>query len=85
MSKDKINVGREASALLQKLGLEPGFVKELHLTPRQATVTMFKRNEDGSKYLVDADPLLPSEDEDSDVFGFSQVAATEVVTFDVRT
>lgn len=83
MSEDKTNVGKEVAALLQKLGLEPTFVKELHLTPTMATVTLFKRNADGSKYLEPAPELLPAEGEN--VSGFSQRVATETVAYEVRT
>ena len=85
MSEDKINVGKETSALLTKLGLEPMFVKELHLTPTKATVTVYKRNEDGSKYTEPAEPFLPSDDEEAETFGFSHVAATQIIEFEVRT
>jgi hypothetical protein len=85
MSETKINVGKEVAALLQKLGLEPGFVKEFHLTPTKATVTVFKRDAGGSKYLEPSPPLLPPGGDDVDSTGFSQRPATETVTYEVRT
>jgi hypothetical protein len=85
MSEDKINVGKEVAALLQKLGLEPAFVKELHITPTKATATVFKKDVNGSKYMEPSEQVLPTDDEDSEVFGFSHHIAVETLYFDVRT
>jgi hypothetical protein len=84
-TEDRIHVGREAAALLQKLGLEPSFVKELHLTPNKATVTVFKRDENGAKYMEPTTEYLPLDEQDFDVSSFGAVAATEVVEYAVRT
>jgi hypothetical protein len=58
-----------------------GWVKEVHLTPRSATVTVFKRDENGNKHLIASNPYLPGEGDD--ITGFSSEVATEVIEHEV--
>lgn len=87
MNENKINISKHTSGMLKELGLNPPDVAELTITPTTVTVTVFKRNEDGNKYLVEPVEYLPGLDaEDADVTSFATARpATETKTFDVRT
>ena len=82
---DRIDISQHINAICELLGLEPSFVGELVLTPTTATATVYLKNENGTKHLIEAQQLLPADDDNSDTFGFTLVPATETRTTETRT
>jgi hypothetical protein len=83
-SQDRINIGKEVAAICKKLGLEPSFTQSIHITPTQAEVVTYLKNENGSKYTEPLAPYL-APDEDEEVFTFSSTPVPATQTFEVRT
>ena len=50
---ERIDISQHTNAICELLGLEPAFVKELVITPSAATATVYRKNENGSKFIVD--------------------------------
>jgi hypothetical protein len=83
-SQDRINIGTEVAAICKKLGLEPSFTKSIHLTPTQAEVVTYLKDDQGRKHMEPVAPYLaPLEEED--VTCFSHTPATATQTYEVRT
>lgn len=57
-SVDRIDISEPLTEICRRLGLVPANVAKLVLTPRAATATVHKLNEDGQKYLDPDEPAV---------------------------
>ena len=58
---DPIDIHDEIHGICGKLGLEPGNVLRLDFYPTRVAATIALTNEDGSKYIVEADEIAQRE------------------------
>ncbi len=54
---ERIDIHNPLAEICGRLGLEPELVGKLVITPVKVTATVYKRNEDGKKY-IDAATLM---------------------------
>jgi hypothetical protein len=48
---EKLNIHENVSGICSQLGIEPALVRRLDVTPTSVTAEVYKRNEQGSKYV----------------------------------
>ena len=85
MSENKLNISKEIGALLKKLELAPPDVAALHITPSKVVATVYRRNDQGHKFITGAGAWT-TENKDEVVTSFSSgTPATKTVEYEVRT
>lgn len=58
---DRIDIADPLAEICERLGLEPRFVGTLTIAAGEATALVYRRNENGAKY-IDLDTNLPATD-----------------------